>query len=150
MAASASFEEFYAATVDRLHGQLFLVTGDLHVAEEIIQEAFTRASMRWSHLRDYDRPEAWVRRVAFNEARNGARRGTRRPCPPNASTCIAPWGGSPHRTARSWSSTTSPSCRWTRCQAAPAADRDRQEPSEPCPQSARRAACSSASRAPAR
>jgi RNA polymerase sigma-70 factor, ECF subfamily len=73
MAASASFEEFYAATVDRLHGQLFLVTGDLHVAEEIIQEAFTRASMRWSHLRDYDRPEAWVRRVAMNLAADRAR-----------------------------------------------------------------------------
>ena len=40
MAASASFEEFYAATVDRLLGHLFLVTGDLHLAEEIIQEAF--------------------------------------------------------------------------------------------------------------
>ena len=42
MAASASFEEFYAATVDRLLGHLFLVTGDLHAAEEIVQEAFTR------------------------------------------------------------------------------------------------------------
>ena len=37
MAASASFEEFYAATVDRLLGHLFLVTGDLYVAEEILQ-----------------------------------------------------------------------------------------------------------------
>jgi RNA polymerase sigma-70 factor, ECF subfamily len=73
MAASASFEEFYAATVDRLLGQLFLVTGDLHLAEEIIQEAFTRASMRWSHVRDYDRPEAWVRRVAMNLAADRAR-----------------------------------------------------------------------------
>jgi RNA polymerase sigma-70 factor, ECF subfamily len=73
MAASASFEEFYAATVDRLLGHLFLVTGDLHLAEEIIQEAFTRASMRWSHLRDYDRPEAWVRRVAMNLAADRAR-----------------------------------------------------------------------------
>ena len=73
MAAGASFEEFYAATVDRLLGQLFLVTGDLHLAEEIIQEAFTRASMRWSHLCNYDRPEAWVRRVAMNLAADRAR-----------------------------------------------------------------------------
>ena len=73
MAASMSFEEFYAATVDRLLGHLFLVTGDLHVAEEITQEAFTRASVRWSHLRDYDRPEAWVRRVAMNLAADRAR-----------------------------------------------------------------------------
>ena len=73
MAARASFEEFYAATVDRLLGHLFLVTGDLHAAEEIVQEAFTRASMRWSRLRDYDVPEAWVRRVAMNLAADRAR-----------------------------------------------------------------------------
>jgi RNA polymerase sigma-70 factor (ECF subfamily) len=73
MAASASFEEFYAATVGRLLGHLFLVTGDLHAAEEIVQEAFTRASLRWAHLRDYDVPEAWVRRVAMNLAADRAR-----------------------------------------------------------------------------
>ena len=74
MAATASFEEFYAATVDRLLGHLFLVTGDLHAAEEIVQEAFTRASMRWPHLRSYDVPEAWVRRVAMNLAADRGRR----------------------------------------------------------------------------
>jgi RNA polymerase sigma-70 factor, ECF subfamily len=74
MATSADFEEFYAATVGRLLGQLFLVTGDLHVAEELVQEAFSRASVRWSQLRDYDVPEAWVRRVAMNLAADRARR----------------------------------------------------------------------------
>ena len=78
MAARASFEDFYAATVDRLLGHLFLVTGDLHAAEEIVQEAFTRASLRWTHLRDYDVPEAWVRRVAMNLAAERARRLRRR------------------------------------------------------------------------
>ena len=73
MAASESFEEFYAATVGRLLGQVFLVSGDLHAAEEIVQESFTRASMRWARLRDYDRPEAWVRRVAMNLAADRAR-----------------------------------------------------------------------------
>ena len=73
MAAGASFEEFYAATVDRLLGHLFLVTGDLHAAEELVQEAFTRASMRWPRLRSYDVPEAWVRRVAMNLAADRAR-----------------------------------------------------------------------------
>jgi RNA polymerase sigma-70 factor (ECF subfamily) len=73
MAAGASFEDFYAGTVDRLLGHLFLVTGDLHAAEEIVQEAFTRASMRWARLRDYDVPEAWVRRVAMNLAVDRAR-----------------------------------------------------------------------------
>jgi len=73
-----SFERFYAGAVDRLLGQLFLVTGDLHEAEEIVQEAFARASARWPRLRDYDVPEAWVRRVALNLAADGARRRRRR------------------------------------------------------------------------
>jgi RNA polymerase sigma-70 factor (ECF subfamily) len=68
------FEEFYTATVGRLLGQLFPVTGDLHEAEEIVQEAFARASTRWSRLRDYDVPEAWVRRVAMNLAADRGRR----------------------------------------------------------------------------
>jgi RNA polymerase sigma-70 factor (ECF subfamily) len=73
MARSGSFEEFYTGTVGRLLGQLFLVTGDLHEAEEIVQEAYTRAAARWSRLRDYDVPEAWVRRVAINLATDRAR-----------------------------------------------------------------------------
>ena len=74
MADSEGFEEFYLATVGRLLGQLFPVTGDLHEAEEVVQEAFARASTRWSRLRDYDVPEAWVRRVAMNLAADRGRR----------------------------------------------------------------------------
>jgi RNA polymerase sigma-70 factor (ECF subfamily) len=74
MAATEGFEEFYAATVGRLLGQLFPVTGDLQEAEEVVQESYARASARWSRLRGYDVPEAWVRRVAINLAAERARR----------------------------------------------------------------------------
>jgi RNA polymerase sigma-70 factor (ECF subfamily) len=73
MTASSSFEEFYTGTVGRLLGALFLMTGDLHEAEEVVQEAFARASLHWTRLRDYDLPEAWVRRVAMNLATDRAR-----------------------------------------------------------------------------
>ena len=73
MASSEGFEAFYAATVGRLLGQLLPVTGDLHEAEEVVQEAFTRAAARWSRLRDYEVPEAWVRRVAMNLVADRAR-----------------------------------------------------------------------------
>jgi RNA polymerase sigma-70 factor, ECF subfamily len=53
MTASGSFEEFYTGTVGRLLGALFLVTGDLHEAEEVVQEAFARASLHWPRLRDW-------------------------------------------------------------------------------------------------
>ena len=72
------FEDFYAAAFDRLVGQLFLVTGDLHDAEDVVQEALTRAAVRWPRLRDYHSPEAWARRVAMNLASDGFRRARRR------------------------------------------------------------------------
>jgi RNA polymerase sigma-70 factor, ECF subfamily len=74
MASTEGFEAFYAGTVGRLLGQLLPVTGDLHEAEEVVQEAFARASVRWTRLRDYDVPEAWVRRVALNLAADRSRK----------------------------------------------------------------------------
>ena len=74
MADTEGFEEFYTATVGRLLGAMYPVTGDLHEAEEIVQEAFARASARWNRLRDYDVPQAWVRRVAMNLAADRGRR----------------------------------------------------------------------------
>jgi RNA polymerase sigma-70 factor (ECF subfamily) len=76
--ADDEFTSFYQAGFARLVGQLALVTGDRHSAEDVVQEAFARASARWARLRDYDVPEAWVRRVALNLAANGARGRRRR------------------------------------------------------------------------
>src|SRR5215207_8126692 len=78
MESGEGFEAFYAATFGRLLGQLYPVTGDVHEAEDVVQEAFARAAVRWSRLRDYDVPEAWVRRVAMNLAAERARRLRRR------------------------------------------------------------------------
>jgi RNA polymerase sigma-70 factor, ECF subfamily len=55
MATDDSFARFYAAVYPRLVGQLLAVTGDLHDAEDVAQEAFARASTRWAHLRAADR-----------------------------------------------------------------------------------------------
>ena len=62
--SSAEFDEFYAGAAPRLTRQLFLLTGDLAEAEDITHEAFARAWLRWSTVRGYDSPEAWVRTVA--------------------------------------------------------------------------------------
>jgi hypothetical protein len=53
---------------------LFVVTGDMAEAEDVVQEAFARAAGRWASLHAYDVPEARVRRVALNLAANGLRR----------------------------------------------------------------------------
>jgi RNA polymerase sigma-70 factor, ECF subfamily len=78
VAQTGGFDEFYQAVFGRLVGQLFLVTGDLSEAEDLVQESLARASARWSRLAGYDQPEAWVRRVALNLAANRARQVRRR------------------------------------------------------------------------
>ena len=72
------FDAFYAASYGRLVGQLAAVTGNQAEAEDVVQEAFVRAAGRWRRLRDYEQPEAWVRRVAMNLATSALRRAARR------------------------------------------------------------------------
>jgi RNA polymerase sigma-70 factor (ECF subfamily) len=62
------FEEFYAQTVARLTGQLFVMLGDLHEAQDVVQEAFVRAWGRRAQLDRDGRPEAWIRTVAWRLA----------------------------------------------------------------------------------
>ena len=78
MATEDDFASFHASVFGRLVGQVSLVTGDRHEAEDVVQEALARASVRWARLRRYDLPEAWVRRVALNLAANHARQRRRR------------------------------------------------------------------------
>jgi RNA polymerase sigma-70 factor, ECF subfamily len=72
--ASDGFAEFYAASYQGLATQLYVYTGDLGLAQDLVQEAFCRALPRWPKLSTYDDPVAWVRRVAFNLANNRWRR----------------------------------------------------------------------------
>ncbi|MBB5939769.1 SigE family RNA polymerase sigma factor [Streptomyces zagrosensis] len=62
------FEEFYAQAVARLTGQLYVMLGDLHEAEDVVQEAFIKG---WARRRQLDlngQPEAWIRTVAWRLA----------------------------------------------------------------------------------
>jgi RNA polymerase sigma-70 factor, ECF subfamily len=77
MRGEDDFEDFYQASYPRLVGQLTVVTGSLEDAEDAVQEAFARASTHWATLRQYEVPEAWVRRVALNLATSGLRRARR-------------------------------------------------------------------------
>jgi RNA polymerase sigma-70 factor (ECF subfamily) len=72
-----SFEEFFAATYGRLVGLLFVVLHDRAQAEDVVQDAFASALLRWQRIRGYQDPEAWVRMVAFRRAVDGRRRSHR-------------------------------------------------------------------------
>lgn len=45
-----------------------LVTGDVDHAADAVDEAMTKAYMSWVKVKGYDKPAAWVYRVAHNQA----------------------------------------------------------------------------------
>jgi RNA polymerase sigma-70 factor (ECF subfamily) len=63
-----SFDELYRVTRDRLAVQITALTGDPFEANDLVQEAFMRAWLRWDKLAGYEDPEGWIRRVAYNLA----------------------------------------------------------------------------------
>jgi RNA polymerase sigma-70 factor, ECF subfamily len=71
---SDDFADFYAAQFHGITVQVFAYTGDFPLAQDLVQEAFTRAVVGWEKVRAYDDPSAWVRRVAFNLASSRWRR----------------------------------------------------------------------------
>lgn len=58
--------EVYEGSYRRLVTGLYAISGDLTVAEDVVQEAFVRAISKIRDFRKVDNPEAWLRRVAIN------------------------------------------------------------------------------------
>lgn len=65
---SASFDEFYRLHAAEIRRSLTLTLGSVDLATEATAEAMARAYARWSTVGGYDRPAAWVHRVALNWA----------------------------------------------------------------------------------
>ncbi len=68
------FRSFYLANFGDTVTLSYAYTADLAEAQDIAQEAFSRAWIRWRALARYDNPAAWVRRVAYNLAHSRWRR----------------------------------------------------------------------------
>lgn len=66
MADDGGFEDFYAASKDRVLRAVIASTGDTQDAEDCTAEAFARAYARWDELAAYRAPAAWVVRTAVN------------------------------------------------------------------------------------
>jgi len=72
--SSDDFREFYQASYGRTLAMVTALIGGRAEAEDITQEAFARALARWTLLRGYDQPDAWVRKVALRLAIDAGRR----------------------------------------------------------------------------
>jgi RNA polymerase sigma-70 factor (ECF subfamily) len=71
---AAEFDEFYRATSRRVLRYGYAVTGDLTEAQDVVQEAYTRAWRDWRQLERHPSPEAWVRLVVSRLATDRHRR----------------------------------------------------------------------------
>jgi RNA polymerase sigma-70 factor, ECF subfamily len=65
---AADFDAFYLASFADMLAVGYAHTGDLAEAQDVCQEAFTRAWQRWNAVGGYDNPAAWVCRVVVNLA----------------------------------------------------------------------------------
>lgn len=68
------FEAFYRTERPRILAVVAGLVGDWGIAEDVAQESFAEAYRRWRTVGRYDRPGAWVRRVAINRAISRVRR----------------------------------------------------------------------------
>jgi len=72
------YEELFRTEYARVVGTVLSIVGDRADAESVTQDAFLKALVRWGRISRYDRPGAWVRRVAIRDA---VRLAERRPAP---------------------------------------------------------------------
>src|SRR6476661_3713495 len=67
--ADGEFAAFYRDTWPRLFRTTYAVAGQRSLAEDALQSAFAKAYGQWERVRAAEHPEAYVRRMAVNEAR---------------------------------------------------------------------------------
>jgi len=62
-----SFAAFAEACQPRLLRAAYLICGDRHLAEDLLQSALVKVALRWRQLRD-GQPEAYLRTILYRDA----------------------------------------------------------------------------------
>ena len=68
------FAEFFRTCLPVVTRTLTALSGDTRVVEDIAQDALLIARHRWDDIRSYDKPEAWVLKVALRLMRRWQQR----------------------------------------------------------------------------
>lgn len=71
---SADFDHVYREELPAIIAVVYAVCGDRWAAEDLAHDAFMAAYRGWDRVGHYDKPGAFVRRVALNLARSRLRR----------------------------------------------------------------------------
>lgn len=69
-----AFEEFVQDQMMALFGTAYLLVGDVHQAEDLLQSALEKAYRKWRRIQTMEHPEAYVRKVIVNLATDRWRR----------------------------------------------------------------------------
>jgi RNA polymerase sigma-70 factor (ECF subfamily) len=64
--ANEDFASFYHETRDKCLRAVYMSTGDVHRAEDLVAEAYARALSRWPKVSRHPAPAAWIVRTALN------------------------------------------------------------------------------------
>jgi RNA polymerase sigma-70 factor (sigma-E family) len=75
------FDEWVAVRGDALFRLAYVLTGNRADAEDVVQDALSRALPRWSRIVEADDPDAYVRRMVVNAHTSWWRRFRRREAP---------------------------------------------------------------------
>ena len=70
-AHALTFEDLFADQHERLYRALYLIVGNSHEAEELMQDAFVKVLERWDRI---DNPAGYLYRSALNSTRSRFRR----------------------------------------------------------------------------
>jgi RNA polymerase sigma-70 factor (sigma-E family) len=68
------FREFVQRRAASLHRSAYLLCGDWHLANDLVQEALAKTYRHWDRVQRADSPDAYVRRIVVNEANRHWRR----------------------------------------------------------------------------
>jgi RNA polymerase sigma-70 factor (sigma-E family) len=66
-AARADFESWMAARQGRLLRTAYLLTGDVHAAEDLVQTALAKLYLAWDRVSDAPSVDAYARKILVNE-----------------------------------------------------------------------------------
>lgn len=78
MIDAEEFSDYVSARQQALIRTAFLLTGDHHAAEDLVQASLARVYLAWSRVRDKGSIDAYVRRTMINEHTSWWRRTWRR------------------------------------------------------------------------
>ena len=70
----AEYSQFFRHEFSRVTRTVLFIVHDQQRAEDIAQDAFLQLFRHWAKVSDYERPDAWVRRIAIRLAMRQVRR----------------------------------------------------------------------------